>query len=35
MVMVDIPGAVLGPSEWEKLVAELKAVQGRLALVGG
>jgi hypothetical protein len=35
MVMVDIPGAVLGPSEWEKLVAELKAVQGRLAPVKG
>jgi hypothetical protein len=30
MVMVDMPGAVLGPSEWEKFIAELKAVQGRL-----
>jgi hypothetical protein len=30
IVVVDMPGAVLGPSEWEKLVAELKAIQGRL-----
>ena len=34
MVMVDMPGAVLGPSEWGKLVAELKAIQGRLVATG-
>jgi peptidoglycan/xylan/chitin deacetylase (PgdA/CDA1 family) len=30
MVVVDMPGAVLGPSELERFIAELKAIQGRL-----
>ena len=35
MVTVDVPGAVFGPSELERFIAELKAVQGRLAPVAG
>jgi hypothetical protein len=30
MVMLVVPGAVFGPSELERFIAELKAIQGRL-----
>jgi hypothetical protein len=30
MVIVNVPGVVFGPSELERFIAELKAIQGRL-----
>jgi hypothetical protein len=31
IVLIDIPGAVLGPSELEQFIAEMKGIQSRLA----
>ena len=34
IVLVDIPGAVMGPSEFDQFIAELKMIQTRLAPFG-
>ena len=31
IVLVDIPGAVMGPAEFDQFIAELKSIQTRLA----